>query len=290
MAAVPNQVLMPANFQELFTVWNRFPDAVPLAGGAGLIRYQQKHLPVLPGNIISLDNVNELKKIARTERYLDIGAMVRLNEIISLGKIVPRIFTMTLEGMAGLHVRNIATIGGNLCDRYNRLDCAAPLAALDAHFELRSAASARWISATRFLTPCPPALLPQELLTRVRIPLEHWDYSRYRKFNTPGSNKSGNVIVLLMKNEKNILTDIRTAYSGAGLWQNRESRKILVGKNLPLAQKEVKLFFDDWKKYLKNQEAVSERTNPGYLSSAGELINAQIMGFIEDTILNFTDF
>jgi len=88
--------------------------------------------------------------------------------------------------------------------------------------------------------------------------------------------------VFIAKNEKDILTDMRIAYSGLGLLQNRESRKILAGKHLPLGIKEVRLFCYDWKKYLTSHEALKK-------NNSGELISAQILNFIEDTISNFTD-
>ena len=134
MAAPLNQVFFPSTFQELFTAWNRFPDAVPFAGGTGIIRGQGDQTLALPRNILYLDKLNDLRRITRTERYLEIGAMVRLNEIIRLGKIVPEALTRCLEHIAGHHIRNQATIGGNICYPRRRLDSAAPLVALDAHF------------------------------------------------------------------------------------------------------------------------------------------------------------
>ena len=277
MAAGPNQAFFPSGFPELFSLWNRFPDALPFAGGTEFIRDQEQQLPVLPKNIISLENINELKRITRTERYLEIGAMVRLNEIINLGKIVPEILLKTLEGIAGFHIRNMATIGGNLCERSRRLDCCAPLAALDAQYELRNLNSVRWISASRFSASSPPVLSDRELLTRIRIPLDQWNFSRYKKFKTPGSNDYGSVIVFILKNEKNILTDLHVAYSGSGLFQNRQNKNPLVGKHLPLDQRDAGLFYEDWKKYLENNKFNEE------------LRNAQVLNFIEDTLSDFTD-
>ena len=89
MAEPLSQVFFPMNFQELFSAWNRFPDAVIYAGGTELIRSQRKRIPKLPKNIISLGKLDELHKISRTERYVELGAMVKLSQIINLGKIVP---------------------------------------------------------------------------------------------------------------------------------------------------------------------------------------------------------
>ncbi|MCL2478722.1 MAG: FAD binding domain-containing protein [Treponema sp.] len=281
MAVAPNQVFIPPNFQDLFSLWSRFPDASPYAGGAGFIRDQEKHLPVLPNNIISLENIPELRRIARTEKYLEIGAMVRLSEIMNLGKIVPEVLKKTIEGIAGFHIQNMVTIGGNLCDKQYRLDCSSPLSALDAQYELRSSASARWISASRFSATVPPALDPQEILTRIRIPLDQWNYSRYKKFKPPGSSEHGSVIVFIIRNEKDILTDLRITYSGKYLLQNKQGQNNLIGKHLPLELKDARLFIYDWKKYLDNLRISMEPVE--------ELRSVQILNFIEDTISDFTD-
>ncbi|MDR2619216.1 MAG: FAD binding domain-containing protein [Treponema sp.] len=290
MDAAPNQVFFPSNLQELFSAWSRFPDAVPYAGGTGIIRDQEKRVPVLPRNIIALDNLEDLRRITRTERYLEIGAAVRLSEILNLGKIVPEILTKTLEGIAGPALRNLATIGGNICYRPSRLDTSAPLAALDAHYELRTADSARWISASRFSSlPGPPALEPQELLTRIRIPLEQWNYSIYRKFTSPGNNEAGKVIVFILKNQKNILTDLRVVYSGTIILQDRNSETLLIGKRLPLEKKEAQNFLENWKHYLQAMAnaALKQRNAPG--KPQIDLLKAQILNFISNIITGIAD-
>jgi CO/xanthine dehydrogenase FAD-binding subunit len=290
MDAAPNQVFFPLNLQELFSAWSRFPDAVLYAGGTGIIKDQEKRAPVLPRNIIALDNLEDLRRITRTERYLEIGAAVRLSEILNLGKIVPEILTKTLEGIAGPALRNLATIGGNICYRAVRLDASAPLAALDAHYELRTAGSARWISASRFSSlPGPPALEPQELLTRIRIPLEQWNYSIYRKFKSPGNNEAGKIIVFILKNQKNILTDIRVVYSGTIILQNRNSEALLIGKRLPLEKKEAQNFLENWKHYLQIMENTTLRQWNTLGKSQVGLLKAQIINFISTIITSIAD-
>jgi CO/xanthine dehydrogenase FAD-binding subunit len=274
MAAQLNQVFFPASFPELFTAWSRFPDAVPFAGGTGLIRGQGKQSLKLPRNILSLDKLEDLRRITRTERYLEIGAMVRLNEIIQLGKIVPEVLTRCLENIAGPQIRNIATIGGNICHPARRLDASVPLTALDAHFELRNGQSARWISASRFCSvPGPLAINPQELLTRIRIPLEQWNYSAFKKFQGVSPGGSGGVIVFIIKNQKNTLTDIRIVFGAETILRDKNSEAFLIGNQLPLSPKEADDFLEHWGNYL------------AALESPEPLIRSEILNFIESQIL-----
>jgi CO/xanthine dehydrogenase FAD-binding subunit len=256
MAAPLNQVFFPSGFQELFSAWNRFPGAVPYAGGTGLIRGQGREILELPSIILSLDKLEELQRITRTERYLEIGAMVRLNQIIRLGKIVPEALTRCLEGISGPQLRNIATIGGNICYPGRRLDSSAPLVALDAQYELRGAQSSRWISAARFSSlPGPTALNPQELLTRIRVPLDQWDYATYKKFLGRGG---GDAVVFMVKTQKNVLTDIRVVYKTDVILRDKNSEAILIGKHLPLSRRVAGEFVENWQVFLSGIQDLDE--------------------------------
>jgi CO/xanthine dehydrogenase FAD-binding subunit len=276
MAAPPNQVFFPSAFSELFSAWNRFPDAVPFAGGTGLIRGQGRRTLSLPAIILSLDKLEDLQRITRSERYLEIGAMVTLSQIIRMGKIVPEALTRCLEHIAGPHLRNIASIGGNICYPEWRLDSSAVLTALDAQYELRSAQSTRWISASRFFSPPgPTALGPQELLTRIRVPLDQWNYSVYKKFSRGESG--GAAAVFLVKSRKNILIDFRLVYKTDAVIRNKNSEATLIGKRLPLGRRVAADFVESWEAFLSG------------LVEPGELFKRELLNFIEMNVYNLTE-
>ena len=296
MAVPLSQVFFPSTFQELFSAWSRFPGAVPYAGGTGFIHTQGKRIPVLPKNIISLDKLEELHRISRTERYLEIGAMVKLNQIIHLGKIVPDALTLCLQSIGGPHVRNMVTIGGNICFSSSKLDCSAPMIALDAQYELRNAQSARWIPASRFSslpgqsTDAPHTLAPQELLTRIRIPLEPWTFTWHRKFSSAGSNEAGGTILFIMRNQRNILTNIRILYSGNTILREKNSETLFLGKRLPLNRKDAITFVDLWKTYLSTREAAEFFMLPGKDENThSDIMKTQIINFVETMIMRISE-
>jgi CO/xanthine dehydrogenase FAD-binding subunit len=247
-----NQVFFPKTLGELFAFWIRFPNAVPFAGGTGIIYGQGRRGLTLPSNIIALDRVDELRHITRTERYLEIGAMVRLSDILKLGKVLPQILREALSRIANPQIRNIATIGGNICYPGWKLDTTCALVTLDAQYELRTGTSSRWISATRFSSSSEEKILnKQELFTRLRIPLEHWDYTVYRKFaaNQFGSAYSGST-AFVARIQKNILSEVRLVFSGETMLRDKNSEAILAGKLLPLDRREGKAFIELWEKYI----------------------------------------
>lgn len=291
MAGPRSQIFSPVNFQDLFSAWKSFPGAVLCAGGAELIRSQARQLPDLPPNVISLDKLDDLKKISRTERYLEIGAMVRLNQIIHMGKIVPEALIRCLENIAEPKLRNLITIGGNICNFSRRMDCSGPMIALDAQFELRTAQSSRWLAASRFSSlPGPPDLAPQEILTRIRVPLEPWTFTWYRKFNIPCSNEPGGNILFMIMTEKDILTKIRVVYSGKTILREKNDETMLSGKHLPLDRRDAEAFLDRWKTYLSVFETNDNSIFPGEGENFNpELAKAQILNFIESTLTHITD-
>ena len=273
------QVLRPATLPELYTLWNRLPGAVPFAGGTTLtwrgtggirgVRESQE----LPSEILSLERIADLRTITRTERYLEIGSMVRLSEIIALGKTVPAAFSQTLEGIAGPQVRNLATIGGNICTAG---DTTAPLSALDARYELRSATGSRWIPALRFSSH-PEMLEKGELLTRIRIPLDEWDYTVYRKFHVSDPEDEGGVLILLVRNQKNVLSKIQVVFAGGTLLRDKDTETFLEGKALPLDRRDAVHCRKCWETSLEG------------LEKPGPPLRARIVNAVEAGIAGLAD-
>jgi CO/xanthine dehydrogenase FAD-binding subunit len=278
MADQREQVFFPTTFQELFSAWTRFPDAVLFAGGTGFIRNQGRQILNLPGNILSLDKLHDLHRVTRTERYLELGAMVKLNDIIRLGKIVPDALTRTLESIACPQLRSLATIGGNICTAGMKLDTSTPMIALDAVYELRTAQSSRWISASRFSSlPGPLAFKPQEILARIRIPLDQWDYTVFRKFGSPDAIDSGGIVVFIMKNQKNVLTDFHLVFAGKSIFRDKNSESTLIGKQLPLNHRDALDFTERWISYLSS------------FKDLDDFLRAEFINFIESLAFNLAD-
>jgi len=255
MADPPNQIFFPLNYPELFASWARFPEASPFAGGTGLLREQGRKIFALPSIILSLDRLEELQRVSRTERYLEIGAMAKLSQIIDLGNLVPKALRRCLESIGGQQLRNMATIGGNICYPGRCLDSAAVITALDGQYELRSAQSARWVSAARFFSPGGKNTLgKQELLTRIRVPLENWDYTSYKKF-ADHANQS-RTAVFLVKTQKTMLTDIKVIYKSALIWRDKNIETRLIGKELPLNRRIAADFVEHWDTFLSGIESI----------------------------------
>jgi len=271
-----NQVVIPTNLSELFTSWSRFPGAVLFAGGTNLIGKSGNNISDPSPVFLSLDKLSELTNITRTEHYLEIGAMVKLNRLINLGKKVPEILRTCLSGIAGTQIRNTATIGGNVCSA-SLWDLPVLFIALDAKYELRNAQNVRWVSAARFHSMNEKNILEkQELLTRIRLPLHQWDYAIYKKFIGEEYYNSHS-IVFLAKIRKNILSEMKIYYKTGVILHNKGAEDILNGKYLLLKKKTVEEFIVNWSDFL------NQKTNESDFSK-NTIINS-----IKESIYNFCE-
>ena len=270
MDAQLNHIFSPTSYNDLFSTWSRYPDAVPYAGGTSIIAWQEQNIIQLPRTVLDLDKIDELKRITRTEQYMEIGAMVRLNQLTRLGKLVPPIIYKCLEKIAGAQLRNIATIGGNICENSCLYDFPVILTALDAQYELRSANSSRWAAAARFhARDLEHSLKKHEILTRIRLPLIQWDYSIYKKFLSK-DNYNSEVLVFLAKAKKTLLTDLRIVYKSNIILRNRNSEELLLGKNLPINRKITSEFVENWEKFLNERPELSEFSKNALLNNIRE--------------------
>jgi xanthine dehydrogenase iron-sulfur cluster and FAD-binding subunit A len=277
MSSVVSQIFYPNNLQEFFNILDRFASVDLFADDAYHIRRQHNRAIALPNLIINTDKVAELHSINRTERYIEIGSMTRLDQIFKLGKIVPEAIRLAMDRLYPSLLRNVTNIGSIICKPSRFEPIAAALIALDVRCELRTSAQSRLVSVSRLNGHYKTSVFsPHEILYRIRIPLEQWDFTFFRYLNSMNfeKNESG-VIVFLARIQNYILSDVRIVFSGSVILHDRNCETSLIGQKLPLPKKSAAAFANLWKNYLNEN-------SPAFLRD-------QILSFIENTILQFTD-
>ncbi|MDR2509749.1 MAG: FAD binding domain-containing protein [Spirochaetaceae bacterium] len=277
MPSAPHKIFYPASNNELLAEWNRTPDAALFSGSAGWLKNQPGWLFSLPEMIISLDNIEEQRKIDRTERYLEFGSMVTLNKLLTLGKIVPEALVLALKSTATTLLRNLITLGSCICRDATPEPVVAALVALDARYELRTAVQARWITATQFsIQSVEKILKPNEFLSRIRIPLENWDYTLCRDFSAKESGDNGNEFAVFLAHiQKDILVDVRLIFSGTTILRDKNSELTLIGSKLPLDKRTCESFVNVWQNHL------------GSIDGRSDFQKAKLLNFLEQAILYF---
>ena len=193
----------------------------------------------LPDKALSIRDIADLKVIDKRERYIDLGAALSLSEIEDLGEAnLPKIFYEAITTIANRNVRNIATVGGNICtkDFYNTL--YAPLLALDARVEFMEEDDSHLQAIMRF-----DSIPHGMILSKVRLPLEEWEISVFRRLGPPNSiNELSAGFAFLANSQKNQISDLRIAYAGSFKFRDIDLENKLIGAHLPLSNTAISNF------------------------------------------------
>jgi xanthine dehydrogenase small subunit len=245
-----SEVFAPSSLIETLALVRRHPDALVWAGGTDILKLRVARRPELPPTIVSLDKVPELRAIGRADRTLDLGAMVPLAQLSTLGEgAVPEALSEAAAGIGTEALRNLATLGGNILCRERFGDTFPVLACLDALAEFRGPTGSRWMAVGRLAGKDRKPLVPGgEILVRVRVPLDPWDLSLVRKIGYPlWPGPDSGVFTCLARAAKGSLYEFRAALGGPLFLRDRETETGLVGKRLPLQQRDLAAARQSWR-------------------------------------------
>jgi CO/xanthine dehydrogenase FAD-binding subunit len=247
MVGSETRVFRPKSLGGLLRLYARNPDALLYAGGTEIIPHHRKGsggILALPEKVIFLGAVPDLARLSRTQRFLDIGACLSVSRVLSMGRnVLPPVLFVALSGIGTPSIRNLVTLGGNLCASHSRGDIRSALSVLDAQVELRSVAGARWIGVGQlFSVDKGLDLTPGELLTRVRVPLEDWDVQVFRKVPLDGPGSHGSLCFAAVAHfPKGSLDTMRLCFTAPvlPLFRSRELESRLKSARLPVSPKQV---------------------------------------------------
>lgn len=95
-----------------------FDQAEVLAGGSDLLALMKDDI-VHPRRLVSIQEIAELREVRPSESGLSIGALKTLSELADDKEVRRRYpaLAQALEEAASPQIRNVATLGGNLCQR-----------------------------------------------------------------------------------------------------------------------------------------------------------------------------
>jgi len=166
-------VLTPCCLTELFLLWERYPEALPMAGGTDLLVRLRSQSGRERCALMSLARVEELHGISKEGTFLAIGATTSLSRIIADPLIAEHAPLLAQAGrtLGGPAIRNMATIGGNIATASPAGDSLAPLYLLEAEIEMVSQRGKRRLPITEFIINSgQTALSDGEIITRILLP------------------------------------------------------------------------------------------------------------------------
>jgi CO/xanthine dehydrogenase FAD-binding subunit len=203
-------VTSPASLHEAYALMSA-STLRPIAGGTDLMVQLAADVAEPPAAVIDLWRLDELRGIGYDGYEVSIGALTTFTELRHSPVIRARLPALgeAAATIGALQIQNRATIGGNICNASPAGDSLPVLMAVDALFDLGSSASERTLPARDFWTAYrQTALRPDELLLRVRFPVERHRHTRFRKVGTRRAQAISKVVMALSYQED------------GGVWRN----------------------------------------------------------------------
>jgi carbon-monoxide dehydrogenase medium subunit len=122
--------------------------------------------------LLDLELLGELRGVQRQPQALSIGAMTTFFDLLSSPEVQSAlpIVAAAASKVGSTAIRNLGTLGGNLCHNEPGADMPPALLALDASVELRSLKGSRKVPLTKFFRGYFETVVePDEILSRVEI-------------------------------------------------------------------------------------------------------------------------
>lgn len=211
-----------------------------LSGGQSIIptlKARNSSLASSLKRIVDITRIKELNYIRKEAEALRIGALTTvatLENDSEVASLLPILHEAASE-IADPLVRNLGTVGGNLCQGEPVNDLPAPMIALNASVTLASLGGRRKVNVeSLYISPLKTQVKPDEILTEIEIPLQMRRCGNaYRKIRkaTGGFTIAG-VAANLSLEDDNSISACRLALTGVApkTLRPQNAEQALVGK------------------------------------------------------------
>ncbi len=209
----------------------------PIAGGTDLMVQLEADVTEPPAAVVDLWRLDELRGIGTDGYDVTIGALTTWTELRRSPVIRARLPALAEAAatIGAAQIQNRGTIGGNICNASPAGDSLPVLLAVDATFDLGSAAGERSVPAREFWTGYrQTALRPDELLLRVHFPVERGRHTRFRKVGTRAAQAISKVVLALSyRDDDGPWRDVRLALGSVAATTIRAPRTEAVLEGAP---------------------------------------------------------
>ena len=224
----------PTTLTELVKLRLEHPNAYVYAGGTDLGMRASKDRESY-GRVISTSHVSELKRVEQSDGSVTLGAAVTYTDALPvLDEIAPS-FAELVRRIGSRQIRNLGTIGGNVCNASPIGDTPPCLIALNAVMIVHGPKGQREIPAEEFFIDYrKTALNPDEILEALRIPLPQPDmlFRAYKISKRFDQDISAVVGAFALEVEDGMVKSARVAFGGMAATPARANacENALIGK------------------------------------------------------------
>lgn len=223
------------------------PGARILAGGSDvLVQLREGKLAGL--EFVSIFKLDELRGVSLeqdgTMRILPLTSFSHVARDPIVNRCV-RVLAEAVDKVGGPQVRNIGTIGGNICNGVTSADSASTLVAYDAVVEVTGPEGVRQLPISEWYVGAGKvALRPAELLTAILIKKESYEgyagfYIKYAMRNAMDIATLGCSVNVKLSGDKKTVADARFAYGVAGPVPMRAKSAEEAARGKPVSEETV---------------------------------------------------
>ena len=200
--------------------------------------------------IVYLKGIEELKKITRNDRMIEIGATVTLDSILKNHRnYIPEVLKSNILAIGSPLITGRATFGGAIAARNPMTTLPGTLITLGANAEVRSVrkktVKSRWIPISLMLNESKDGMVtlpPRSLITRVRVSLLSSDYSYFKEEGSYIDDPDNAVAVAFTAREGQMDTLINPHFAitfpTKGIVYSKDLDNILMQLHFPLSEEE----------------------------------------------------
>ena len=166
--------LEPRSLDEAFLMLSDYGDRARLVAGSTDFLVRWRAGAWRPETVVCMQHIPGLDAVAwNDDDGLSLGALVTVQEVERNAIVRQRYpaFAAGAAAFAGVQVRNLATVAGNVCNASPAGDTLPALLAYDARCRIVGPGGERWLPLDEvFLGPGRTALAQGEILTELRLP------------------------------------------------------------------------------------------------------------------------
>ncbi len=234
--------LEPATIEEAVSLLSKYDGkAKVIAGGTDLL-VQIMNKRIKPENVVDIGRIHGLDYIKHDEKQgLRIGTLTTieaLKESTELRQTYP-IISQTASQFGSRAIRNVATVGGNLCNAAPSASTAQPLIALSARVKIVGPSGERVVPLEDFFTGLGSTILERgELLVEIQVPVPpHNTRGVYLKHSVRGIIDLPIVsvaVVITLEPDGGVCRDIRIVLGSVAPtpMRARKAEEIIKGKKV----------------------------------------------------------
>ncbi len=219
-----NNIYQPKTVREALEMKKAHPDALFLAGGSDIL-IQCREGKLAGRDVISIFNLDELRGVCLEEDgTILIRPMTSFSHITNhpiIQKYIPTL-AYAVDQIGGPQIRNVGTIGGNICNGVTSADSATTLKTYDAILEIASVDGIRVAPYSTFSLGAGRVDLREgEMLTGIRVKKDSYEntfgnYIKYSMRRAMDIATLGCSLNVRLSDDKKKIDRVRISYGVAG--------------------------------------------------------------------------